>query len=200
MIGEGTGLRAQLEVFGNPLWHPLDLRLVACVTALAAEETVSPWGLCDALGLEVAPLEAFLQDAFGPFAAELLSHAGMEPQPTEEELRLRHLLTRSGRTRSPFEATLACILARRCRQTHHLWQDLGLESRAEIGAVMERHFPSLVRRNASGMRWKKFLYRMICADHDHAYCSAPTCEECEEHGDCFGSESGASLLAGGLPA
>jgi nitrogen fixation protein NifQ len=45
------------------------------------------------------------------------------------------------------------------------------------------------------MKWKKFLYRMICRDEGFRLCSAPSCSECDDFAVCFGEESGESLLA-----
>jgi nitrogen fixation protein NifQ len=198
VVAGGTALRTRLEFSADLGRHSLDVHLLSCVVALAAAEVDGPFGLCHALGLGPRALMSLLQDFFGSIDPELGDMLGEETEASEEELRLRRLLTRSGRTRSRFEGMVALILARRCLRPHHLWQDLGLDSREELGLVMRRHFPSLVRRNAGGMRWKKFLYRMVCADDDHAWCSAPTCEECEEREGCFGGEGGASLLAGSL--
>jgi nitrogen fixation protein NifQ len=45
------------------------------------------------------------------------------------------------------------------------------------------------------MKWKKFFYRMICRDESFRFCSAPSCEDCDDFAVCFGDESGESLLA-----
>ena len=78
---------------------------------------------------------------------------------------------------------------------NHLWQDLGLRNRGELSALMRRHFEPLADRNVNDMKWKKFLYRMICRDEGFRLCTAPSCAECDDFAVCFGDESGESLLA-----
>jgi nitrogen fixation protein NifQ len=70
----------------------------------------------------------------------------------------------------------------------HLWEDLGLASRAELGALMQHHFPALVAANAAGMRWKKFIHRALCQRAEILICRSPTCAACDEQAVCFGPE------------
>lgn len=67
----------------------------------------------------------------------------------------------------------------------HLWEDLGLASRAELNALMQRHFPRLKALNSGNMRWKKFLYRMLCERAEVPICRSPHCEACDEQAGCF---------------
>ncbi len=97
--------------------------------------------------------------------------------------------------RTPLELHLAAMIARRAMRPNHLWQDLGLRNRGELSTLMGRHFTSLARRNVNDMKWKKFLYRMICRDEGFRLCTAPSCAECGDFAVCFGDESGESLLA-----
>jgi len=60
---------------------------------------------------------------------------------------------------------------------------------------MGRHFEWLASRNEHDMKWKKFLYRTICRDDSYQICTAPSCSECSDFDNCFGDESGESLLA-----
>jgi nitrogen fixation protein NifQ len=87
------------------------------------------------------------------------------------------------------------MIARRAQRPNHLWQDLGLRDRGELSLLMNRHFKPLALRNNQDMKWKKFLYRMICADASFTLCTAPSCRECDDFDVCFGDESGESLLA-----
>ena len=50
-------------------------------------------------------------------------------------------------------------------------------------------------RNKQDMKWKKFFYRVICAEAAYALCTAPSCGECDDFDHCFGEETGESLLA-----
>jgi nitrogen fixation protein NifQ len=70
-----------------------------------------------------------------------------------------------------------------------------LRNRRELSWLMERHFPVLSQRNTRDMKWKKFLYRVICRDEGFAICTAPSCSECDDFDKCFGAEDGESLLA-----
>lgn len=71
---------------------------------------------------------------------------------------------------------------------NHLWQDLGLASRAELSALMLRWFAPLVLKNAGDMKWKKFLYRQLCEREQVLICKAPSCAVCADHRVCFGPE------------
>jgi nitrogen fixation protein NifQ len=70
----------------------------------------------------------------------------------------------------------------------HLWEDLGLPSRTALGLLMQRHFPDLVARNDTGMRWKKFLHRELCRRAEVQVCRSPSCAVCDEQPVCFGPE------------
>jgi nitrogen fixation protein NifQ len=70
-----------------------------------------------------------------------------------------------------------------------------LRNRRELSWLMERHFPALSQRNTRDMKWKKFLYRVICRDEGFAICTAPSCSECSDFDNCYGEEDGESLLA-----
>ena len=77
----------------------------------------------------------------------------------------------------------------------HLWQDLGLFSRAELGRLLARHFPALHAGNVNNMRWKKYFYRRICDLEGFSLCAAPHCSVCKDFASCFGDEDGMSRLA-----
>ncbi len=83
---------------------------------------------------------------------------------------------------------LAQILARRSLEPRHLWEDLGLPSRAALSALIERHLPGLHAANRANMRWKKFFYRQICSEEGIALCLSPTCDDCDEWAECFAPE------------
>ena len=83
---------------------------------------------------------------------------------------------------------MARVVAFGCLGGDHLWQDLGLESRAELRALMERNFPRLAALNDRDMKWKKFLYRRLCELEGLLLCRSPTCEACCEYSACFGPE------------
>ncbi|HEX5785339.1 MAG TPA: nitrogen fixation protein NifQ [Burkholderiaceae bacterium] len=87
---------------------------------------------------------------------------------------------------------LAQRIALACLGERHLWEDLGLPSRAALGELMQRHFPTLKVLNAAGMRWKKFIYRQLCIKHEVLICRSPSCAVCDEAAVCFGPETAGS--------
>ncbi|TKI03462.1 nitrogen fixation protein NifQ [Martelella alba] len=69
---------------------------------------------------------------------------------------------------------------------NHLWQDLGLQSRAELRELMQDCFPPLVEMNSDNMRWKKFFYRQRCLHQEgELICRSPSCDDCCERSQCF---------------
>jgi len=173
-----------------------DAHLVACVLSVAFEEAQEGRSLCESLGL-LPPELAELAEGFFPHALPLYSglDPALSPTRADDESCLRELLMRSTSEQSRFQFQLASILARRSQSPNHLWQDLGLRNRRELSWLMARHFAPLAARNERDMKWKKFLYRIICRDEGFAICTAPSCGECEDFDGCFGDESGESRLA-----
>lgn len=102
----------------------------------------------------------------------LLDHA--EPDPADGP---------AGRRRA-----LAEVIALACLGDNHLWQDLQLASRAELTALIERHFPRLAARNHQNMKWKKFLYKQLCEREEIFICKSPSCAVCNDYAQCFGPE------------
>ncbi len=178
-----------------------DGHVLACIFAVAATEA-GPGGslpgksLVDALGLSGKALRRCSEQYF-PGALGWLSAYGVDGEPVvdEDEKCLRELLGRSRTSAGPLSSLLATLIARRSNRPNHLWQDLGLQNRNELSQLMMRHFTPLAKRNDQDMKWKKFFYRMICRDEGFALCSAPSCSECCDFENCFGDESGESLLA-----
>ena len=89
---------------------------------------------------------------------------------------------------------MAWLLASASLGDQHLWQDLGLPSRAELSVLIERWFPALAALNHDNMRWKKFFYRQLCLKEDVLICKSPTCADCADHGECFAVEVPAAAL------
>lgn len=82
----------------------------------------------------------------------------------------------------------ADIIAKASLGFNHLWQDLGLASRAQLGDVMRICFPMLTVMNSKHMRWKKFFYRQQCLAGGQFVCRSPSCDECVERSNCFAPE------------
>jgi nitrogen fixation protein NifQ len=174
-----------------------DAHVVACALSLAAFEGGGDGAsLVNGLGLESAELVALVGDVF-PGAKPAFERTLASAPPLHraaDEACLRELLGRHA-SGGKLSLALASIVARRALEPHHLWQDLGLRSRRELSWLMERHFERLALKNMRDMKWKKFLYRVICRDEGFALCVAPSCAECSDYEGCFGEEKGQGLLA-----
>jgi nitrogen fixation protein NifQ len=169
-----------------------DAQVVASIVALALGDAAAEGrSVAETAGIDGTP-DALL--AVVPGVRELFDPAEFLARD-DEELCLVDLLRRGATAGSALEHALAGMIARRAQRPNHLWQDLGLRNRGELGALMHRHFAPLARRNRNDMKWKKFFFRMICSDANYALCAAPSCSECCDFDACFGDETGESLLA-----
>lgn len=101
---------------------------------------------------------------------------------------LRDLLLQSRAGIHPLESAMANIVAAGCLGGDHLWRDLGLENRAQLGELLTLFFPVLAIKNSRDMKWKKFFYKQLCEQEGGYVCRAPSCEECAAFDDCFGEE------------
>jgi nitrogen fixation protein NifQ len=174
-----------------------DAHVVASILAIAVWEAETGRGCtADAVGLDGDDIVALAGEMF-PHTEAVFARIAGTPRPPrgEDESCLRELLWRNASGHSPLQRRLADMIARRCLRPNHLWQDLGLRSRRELGWLMNRHFEPLAARNRADMKWKKFFYRTICRDDGFTLCAAPSCAECDDFEMCFGDESGESLLA-----
>lgn len=189
-----------MKAGGSNSCSAFDAHVLASTLALATVESEGDGRkLVGATGLEPAVLLRLIRDKF-PHAAEPFERTMTEDATLEfkeDELCLRDLLMRGTSEDSEFERLLAMIVARRCQRPNHLWQDLGLRNRRELSWLMERHFEPLSRKNKQDMKWKKFLYRVICRDEGYSICTAPSCSECADFSNCYGEENGESLMARG---
>lgn len=80
------------------------------------------------------------------------------------------------------------ILVAACLGNDHLWQDLGLWSRDDLSALLKHNFTSLATLNCHDMKWKKFIYKMLCDAEGIYVCRAPSCEFCQDYLNCYGEE------------
>ncbi|MEW6550596.1 MAG: nitrogen fixation protein NifQ [Campylobacterota bacterium] len=72
-------------------------------------------------------------------------------------------------------------IAKKSIMPNHLYEDLGLSSRAEMNRLMGIHFKPLADIKPSDIRWKKFLFDTIGE-------VAPACKSCYDQTNCFGCE------------
>jgi len=173
-----------------------DIHVVACILALAFWESIDEQRpLSATTGLEPAELRRLVAAVF-PDAVYFFPEITEHPvERSADEECLRDLLATCATHQSAWQRMLAAMIARRAQRADHLWQDLGLRDRGELSRLMQRHFRPLAARNSSDMKWKKFLYRMICRDAGYSLCTAPSCSECADFEVCFGDETGESRLA-----
>ncbi|WP_159869127.1 MULTISPECIES: nitrogen fixation protein NifQ [unclassified Raoultella] len=133
-----------------------------------------------ALGQRLAQVET-------PLDGEALTRRRLmaELNATREEER-RQLVTWLAGWMQQDAGPMAQIVAEVSLAYNHLWQDLGLESRAELRLLMSDCFPQLVVMNEHNMRWKKFFYRQRCLlQQGEVVCRSPSCDECCERSACF---------------
>jgi nitrogen fixation protein NifQ len=147
-------------------------------------------GLPDCLGL--APEEyRQLLDTFFPGAEPLekSSRPSVDGQRLLEADDLHQLiLSHAQRPQLPETRWIATILVAGCMGEDHLWQDLGLWTRADLSRLIAYNFPSLAMLNRADMKWKKFFYKKLCESEGIYVCRSPSCEACVDYADCFGSE------------
>jgi nitrogen fixation protein NifQ len=173
-----------------------DDHVFACVLAAAlADQAAVGLALTEGLGLTREETTALFAERFPLSASPLCLERAPDPvRPMEEDL-LRDMLASHSAGHGRASAWLAVIIARRAMRDDHLWQDLGLFSRAELGRLLARHFPALHAGNTNNMRWKKFFYRRLCELEGFSLCAAPHCSVCVDFLACFGDEDGLSRLA-----
>lgn len=189
-LGEASlrrGLYVELVAQGKG--DAFDRHVFACAIAAGAAEAERP--LNEALGLSAGGLAA-LMEAYFPIAgssllAGLLPTAGRGADALEEP-DLRELLLENRSRGIIEEKWLAAIIARRSLLPDHLWQDLGLFNRSDLGRLLHRHFEPLAQRNVRDMKWKKFFYRELCLRDNIVICKAPVCDVCADFATCFASE------------
>jgi nitrogen fixation protein NifQ len=170
--------------------------VAACILAISAGgacEFTKP--LCTSAGLSAQQFSTLVREFFPRAMAWRLFALCETVERPDEEICLFELLERCTTSRGPIELLFAAMIARRAQEPNHLWQDLGLNNRGELSELMNRHFKPLAMRNTGDMKWKKFFYRQICADEGFMLCAAPSCAECSDFENCFGEETGESLLA-----
>ena len=185
---------ARLQLAAAVGLDPFERDMFAGLIAQALAEVIRSGGtLAARLGLASDALARLLDSHFPEtgFAAGMNETPARDVDAAEADLALLLRLHRADA--APSGDWLACIIARRAQLPNHLWQDLGLADRAQLGHLMQRYFPRLAARNP-GMRWKKFFARQLCNDPGHSICPAPVCDACDEIAACFAPEAGSSLV------
>jgi nitrogen fixation protein NifQ len=169
-----------------------DRHVLASILALASSEGGS-------LAAQAGLTEVELGDLFSNcFAAQGIessgASAGSSVDADEIEI-VRELLLENRSSEGDCGRWLAGMIARRAMEPNHLWEDLGLRDRSELTRLIARHFAPLARRNDKNMRWKRFIYRMMCENDGFVMCSTPVCTNCADYELCYGAETGTSRVA-----
>lgn len=170
--------------------------MLACGLSRALEEIEAGEATAtEATGLSRAELRDVLARCFPAFPINAFALKEVsEPEPDPEEELLHGLLLAHARPGDKASARFARIIARRAMRNDHLWQELGLFNRTELGRLLASHFPTLAAGNTQNMKWKKYFYRKLCEAEGFSLCSAPSCRECNDFESCFGPEEGESRL------
>ena len=160
--------------------------IFACIISVAASEA----GLLhENLGLSPERLEALISTFFfDRFALPQGSEPTALNSDLDESELVRDILLEHLSPRNAEGEWLAAMIARRALEPNHLWEDLGLRNRSELTRLMERRFASLAARNDKNMRWKRFIYRLMCENDGFVMCATPICSNCADYHSCFGEE------------
>lgn len=142
------------------------------------------------LGLSEARFHGMLNKHFPGLPPDVLPGIGLsiDPRRRDEVDDLHQLLMQNLSDGSDTQALMADIVTAGCLGNDHLWQDLGLWSRADLSRLMMENFAPLAARNNRDMKWKKFLYKQLCETEGIYTCRAPSCEVCVDYAQCFGPE------------
>lgn len=171
-----------------------DRHILACILALAATER-GP--LAAQVGLSGVELEALVARCFPSSRLATSNESDAADAVDFDEIEIvRDLLLSNRSSVGECGRWLAAMVARRAMEPNHLWEDLGLRDRSELTRLIERHFAPLARRNDKNMRWKRFIYRVMCENDGFVMCSTPVCTNCADYNLCYGEETGTSRVAG----
>lgn len=168
-----------------------DRHLFACLLSVAADE---PYDMAAALGLEEHDLAFILTLLFPGVHRSKLERFNLAATETPPdchgevlEVLYEHLPAERG-GRLLVASWLASILATRATLPGHLWVAMGLTERPQLTAAIRRHLPTLAAANRENMRWKRFLYKQVCARNGGMMCKAPNCGVCSDYRLCFAEE------------
>ncbi len=143
------------------------------------------------MGLPAGEFRRLVRNHFPGFPMRVGTAAtrAVAPERAWERRDLHWLLLTHRAGRRPSELWMADLVAAACMGGDHLWEDLGLWSRDDLTTLMGRNFPALARRNDRDMKWKRFLYKQLCAAEGIYVCRSPSCEVCVDYDVCFGPEA-----------
>lgn len=111
-----------------------------------------------------------------------------ETEPDTPYRALQDLLWQHRRRVTVVAWAVAAAIAGASFGRQHLWQDLGLDGRADVTQLLEQHFPTLAARNVHQLKWKRFLYAELGQQLGQPGLRPPHCGGCDQHSLCFGAD------------
>lgn len=197
---EGSGLAGRLLASARDPGQPEILALAHGI-ALTWGWSLGPAG--GVLGLDREASRALLAAVFpaaGPLLDDLPAPSAAADRDRADEFADLLGLLLAHRLRPNRDGEwLARAVAAGCLGDNHLWEDLGLPSRAQLSALLDAWFPALVARNAYNLRWKRFFYRQLCEATEIRLCKAPSCGVCSDYAACFGGVAAPAAIGSAAP-
>jgi nitrogen fixation protein NifQ len=182
-------IHSKRELYGYLMAHACGASNDDALASMLATRLSGGGALPARLGLSPGQFDAMLDHHFpGAYLDDPAVGEGQDAQRAGEAEDLRRLLLGGRAGEDISEEWMAVIVIAGCMGGDHLWQDLGLWSRADLSELMRSNFPSLAARNDRDMKWKKFLYKQLCETEGIYTCRAPSCEVCVDYHVCFGPE------------
>lgn len=142
------------------------------------------------LGMGIDDFTAMLKRYFDGIDAQQFERYGkaLDIERSDEYVELYQLFQAHAEKPGREAEWIADILTAGCMGGDHLWQDLGLWSRADLSALIRSAFAPLADKNINDMKWKKFFYKQLCIQEGVYACRAPSCQVCADYAACFEPE------------
>ncbi|WP_431260406.1 nitrogen fixation protein NifQ [Roseateles chitinivorans] len=121
------------------------------------------------------------------------------PDPAALTGPLYRFLLEHRAARDSSHARLSGWLASACMGSHHLWQDLGLQERAQVSRLMQLAFPALHDGNVRNLRWKRHLFLSLGDALGRPGLRPPKCDDCGDFAVCMGADAAPAQTTVTLP-
>lgn len=190
-IGNGHTLDAlRLDTYHWLMTHSRHGTMARLLARMLASQMMGMGAMPRWLGLSWRDFSELLNSCFHHLEIDHFTAYGEEVDLSraDEHMELRDLFLAHADMAAPHSEWLADILVAGCMGADHLWQDLGLWSRADLKELITLGFGPLADKNVHDMKWKKFFYKQLCIQEGIYTCRAPSCQVCHEYAACFGPE------------
>jgi nitrogen fixation protein NifQ len=184
-------LPAAANIYTQLIMHATGLPNDDLFAKMLASQAMGSGVLPRYLGLNRATFATLFARHFPGANQPVIELATVQPQSTNRYAEQKDLTSLLLEHRADVDISavwMATIVATACMGGNHLWQDLGLWSRADVTTLMMENFTSLAAQNVADMKWKKFLYKQLCQREGVYVCRAPSCDVCVDYIHCFGAE------------